>query len=217
MPFKDQHTVTISHDVGAGRNFVVIVEEGTVERVVPELLARISKRARVVVLTTPPIQAHAWEGAVRGIRQTLSALGIRHASFVGCHTATIPVQYFMLVEPKLVRTAVLLEPETRPHPDFFQRFADRVERVLPLGLPLRLRRAGFDGRPFLHRMRCPVLVVTTAGVSAYIRAEAEVMSALLPTAWKIEVLGSALEIDFALLVEQFQEVPARVPQRSGSG
>jgi hypothetical protein len=97
---------------------------------------------------------------------------------------------------------------------------------LPLGLPLRRVVRGFDSRPFLQRIRCPVLVVSTADDSLEERRDAATMARRMPTAWQMTLQGrNKLSVDggsdertaeFAQLVVEFSEVPARAPQKGAA-
>ena len=160
------------------------------------------------------------------LRATLPSRGVRQGSFVGFGAAGALVQNLCLLEPRTVRAAVLFRASSRAHPRLIDRLVDRLEGALPLGLPLRRVVRGFDSRPFLQRIRCPVLVVSTADDSLEERRDAATMARRMPTAWQMTLQGrSKLSVDggsdertaeFAQLVVEFSEVPARAPQKGAA-
>ena len=70
---------------------------------------------------------------------------------------------------------MLVDATTRPHPSTWTRLITRIESLLPIGLPLRSSDVVFNGKPFLQRIRCPVLVLSTAQATPYQMAEAKVL------------------------------------------
>lgn len=210
--------IEVQHDGGKGRAFVLLYEGVPYQRFVSALVTPLEARARVVVLAVAEVTDATWEARVEALRATLLSLNIRQAQFVAFGGCGILVQELAFYDLRLVRTAVFVDATTRPRPTLSQRIVDSIERSLPLGLPLRLRGRGFDGRSFLQRIRCPALVVTTADASPFIRRQAMLLSSEMPTAWLAPPLSREHEVEeLARMVADFQEVPARAPQRRRGG
>jgi hypothetical protein len=96
---------------------------------------------------------------------------------------------------------------------------DRIEALLPLGLPLRNASNAFDARAFLHRIHCPVLVLVSAGAGEFVREQSRVIAKRVPNAWLRQLEGEALVGDVLTAeaeqcVESFFEVPTKRPQKN---
>jgi hypothetical protein len=211
---------------GVGRPFVLIFEDerdGAFARASAESIAA---KSRCLVFRSPRVSDENWGALTEALRATLQSRGVRQGSFVGFGAAGALVQNLCLLEPRTVRAAVLFRASSRAHPRLIDRLVDRLEGALPLGLPLRRVVRGFDSRPFLQRIRCPVLVVSTADDSLEERRDAATMARRMPTAWQMTLQGrSKLSVDggsdertaeFAQLVVEFSEVPARAPQKGAA-
>lgn len=225
--------IVVTSDTGKGRVFVLLHEHAQYISYVRELVRVLENSARVVLLEVPVVDQQNWKALGAALVTTCEGRAIRQASFLGFGAAATIVQEVALNVLKLVRTLVLVDATTRAHPSWCQRFSDRVEEFLPLGLPLRLRGLGFDGKPYLHRLRCPALVVCSRAATIFERAQAELLADRLPTAWRIELGRSDLgpipkqqlagahnineELQLAELVREFSETPARCPQRAQRG
>jgi hypothetical protein len=201
-------------DIGKGRAFLVVREENSYAEFAKKVSDELSRRTRVVVLESPIVRDTNWGELSGQLLAQLKELSIRQASFVGFGAACSLIQNVCLQDIKLVRTAVFVDAASRAHPSALARFIDRVERALPLGLPLRLKNQGFDAKPYLQRMRCPALVVTTETASPHIRNEAELLEAMLPTSWRLDISTSDAVDKLAEQILNFQEVPARCPQKN---
>jgi pimeloyl-ACP methyl ester carboxylesterase len=86
-----------------------------------------------------------------------------------------------------------------------------IERFLPLGFPFRPISKDFDPRPIIHRVRCPVLVVTQASSQIEdIKIHTKFLMDKLPNAWHAELELST----FPELLENFIVVPTKQPQKA---
>lgn len=203
---------TIS-DAGKGRPFVIIHEQEAYTEFSARVSQALSERTRTVLLECSRVDDSNWRELSRLLLSKLTELGVRQASFVGFGAAAALVQNVCLEDLKLVRTAAFVDAASRAHPSRFARIIDRLERSLPLGLPLRLRSQGFDAKPYLQRIRCPALVVTTREAGAFLRTEAELLEAKLPTSWRLDLTEQDEAGELARQILDFQEVPARCPQK----
>jgi len=209
--------VRICSDTGKGRSFVIIFERGHYSSFATSLSTVVAEKARVVLLEVDLITKSNWPLLSEEVQARLKELSIRQASFIGFGAAGSLVQNIYLLQPRLIRTVVLIDASTRPHPDFFTRVTERLERTLPLGLPLRKHQKGFDSKPFLHRIRCPTLIVKSSQSTVYQRSEAEVLSSGLPTSWLLSLESENEVNELEEHVSLFQDVPAKRPQKNLRG
>lgn len=210
---ENDHRVTLRFAEGSGRNFIVICESGGFFPIAEALVRLLSQRQRAWLLATPVISDSNWETVGRSLVEFLPTHSIRQTSLVGLGPANVLAQHLALVEPKLVRSLCLVNPTARAHPSSASRMVDWLEAHLPLGLPLRSRTKGFDGRSLAQRLRCPLLVALVPPVTAYQDAEARKLAQSAPTAW-VHALGSEdPKQELCALLEAFQDVPAKCPQK----
>lgn len=199
-------------DQGSGRAFVMVSERGVYRRFGDEMVRALSERTRAVEFEIPSVSERNWGALSRALRGALAEKSVRQCSLVGFGAASAIVQQLLLLEPKLVRTLTLVDGASRAHPSLLMKIADKLEAFLPLGLPLRLKKSGFDSKPFLQRMRCPVLIVSTAQSSAYIKQQAELLSQRIPTSWRCALKSGDQASELSKLILEFEEVPAKCPQ-----
>ena len=210
---EQQQKVIVRTDTGTGRPCVVVHEAGSALSLVEPLVRDLSNRGRVLLLESPVVSDANWELLADSILELLQTASIRHCSFVSFGACGALVQAVALRSLRLARTIVLVDASTRAHPSQFSRVIDQLESRLPLGLPLRLSASGFDAKPFLQRIRCPVLVVSSPYATPYERAQASVLEAGLPTAWMLSLSPDKAAQDLSQVVAEFQEVPAKCPQK----
>jgi pimeloyl-ACP methyl ester carboxylesterase len=216
----DNTTTTSVHilsDVGTGRSFVTLVDDDRYSALITSVSARISQKARSVVLKTPPVLVDNWRAIAKDMTDRLAALGIRQASFVGVGSCAALAEDLALSAPKSVRSLIVIDSPLRPHPTRWERIVDTLERRLPFGLPLRLGSKGFNVRSYAHRLRCPVLTVATARASHFVASELAALGALAPTSWHLSLRGKS-ETEEARelgdIVFEFQDTPAKCPQKN---
>lgn len=206
--------VNVIAERGKGRPYVILRERSQFEDAAVHLFEALSEKTRVVHLETGIINDSNWSQVGDEFLTVLNSLSLKQASFVVFGASSSIVQHLCLLAPRMVRTVVFIDATTRPHPTLFSRFIDRVERTLPLGLPLRSSIRGFDAKPFLQRIRCPALVVTSLQASAHLQSEAAVMVSSLPTSWHIDLSKGTGNLTLEQLVLDFQDVPAKCPQKN---
>jgi pimeloyl-ACP methyl ester carboxylesterase len=147
----------------------------------------------------------------------IAELGVRQASLIGMGAGATLAQNLALTEPKMVRSMAVVDAASRPHPSRWERFVDALEARLPFGLPLRLGSAGFNVRSYVHRFRCPLLIVCTRRAGTFIRAELKQLSVLAPTAWRVDLTDIPVDEEaasFAETILSFQETPVKCPQKN---
>lgn len=209
-------TLTIEQDAGNGRPFLIVYEENAYSDLVHGLFEVISKETRTVLIKSPLVTNKNWKDLSQQLRELLSQQGIRQASFISFAAASALVLNLSLLELKLIRSIVVIDAGTRPHPTWFDRFTDKIENILPLGLPLRSFSTGFDAKSFLQRIRCPILAVITKKASHFIKSQAHVLRDNLPTCW-VQELSIDEEVNHLnRLVSEFQKVAAKCPQKKAA-
>ena len=212
-----ESSLKVLADAGSGRVFIILFDDEGYRSLAHAIAAQLVEKVRAVVVSSPPVDARSWEPLSESLSSLIQSLSIRQASFIGLGAGATLAQNISLVYPKVVRTLAVVDSTSRPHPTRWERLVDRLEARLPFGLPLRLGNRGFNVRSYLHRLRCPLLVVSTSRASSFIRAELDSLAALAPTAWHVNVTEDdpareAISLSSTLLA--FYDTPAKCPQKN---
>ncbi|MCO6430398.1 MAG: alpha/beta hydrolase [Deltaproteobacteria bacterium] len=213
------HGITVLKKGGKGRSFVILHEQNRYFEFSNALFETLTSpdsvsQSKALLLSTEPITNSNWLVLSNSFRELINSEGLRQASFISFGAASSITLHLALQELKLVRSLILVDSATRPHPTLFSRIIDKLESFLPLGLPLRSLSKGFDAKSFLQRVRCPVLVVNSAACGAYLRAQAQVFHKELPTGWLYQIAGNDDVRELTSMVLDFQKVPAKAPQKN---
>ena len=208
--------ITVLSDSGTGRTFITIVDDESYLPFAKSVVEKLSQRARSVLLISSAVTATSWQALSEAFSATLSDLNIRQASVVGMGAGAALAQNLALSNPKAVRSLAIVDSSSRPHPTLWERAIDWLEEHLPFGLPLRLGSHGFNVKAYVHRLRCPLLVIATSRASAFIKDELKSIALRAPTAWRVTLSGSIdsqiAELSDTLL--DFQDTPAKCPQKN---
>lgn len=207
-------SIEVLSDAGKGRAFIVLHERDAYREFCERTTGVLSEKTRVVNIALPQVTPNNWRALTEDVLSWIRESSLRQVSFVSFGAAAAIAENVCLRELKLVRTLVMVDATSRAHASGWERFVQRVEASLPLGLPLRRRSDSFDGKPYLQRIRCPALVVTTAEASEHVRSEAVQFEQRLPTAWRLDLSGGDQPRELATHVLSFEEVPARCPQKN---
>jgi pimeloyl-ACP methyl ester carboxylesterase len=210
-------TVRVLSDQGSGRAFITVIDDPAYVELAQAISAAVGQRARSIVIQSEAITAESWRALALSFEQSLVSLNIRQASFIGVAAGATLVQNLALENPRVVRTLVIVDASLRPHPTRAERILDGIEQRLPFGLPLRLGSKGFNVRAFAHRLRCPMLLVSTRRASSFVSHELRVLGTVAPTAWFVQLSatsdqGEAQELCDLILT--FQDTPAKCPQKN---
>ncbi len=208
------NTMHVVSDTGLGRSFVLVFEPGQYQKYAASIAELLSAEVRAVCIESPLISDENWKAQSVALLEIVKGLSIRQATFVGFGAACALVQNTYLREPKIVRTMVLVNGSCRPHPNRFSSWIDALEELLPLGLPLRASSKGFDSRSHLQRIRCPVLVITLPDATDFLVKEAHLINKAMPTSWYQHLVGPDESSELCQLIKEFQEVPAKCPQKN---
>jgi pimeloyl-ACP methyl ester carboxylesterase len=209
--------VQVRADEGSGRAFVAVVDDNQYLPLAEAIVSALRGRARTILLHSKSIHPESWRETAAAFDSVLASLQIRQASFVGLSAGATLVQNLALDKPRLVRSLVIVDASLRPHPSLVERFLDGIEARLPFGLPLRLGSKGFNVRAFAHRLRCPMLLVSTKRASVFVSRELQTLGAVAPTAWHVRLHATeerAEAQEIAELLLSFQDTPAKCPQKN---
>lgn len=208
--------IAVLSDQGSGRTFITIVDDEAYLPFARAVVDTLAAKARSVLLMSSAVTAASWESLSEALNGTLATLNVRQASVVGMGAGAALAQNLALSNPKTVRSLAIVDSSSRPHPTRWERCVDWIEEHLPFGLPLRLGSSGFNVKAYVHRLRCPLLVIVTSRASAFIREELHSLASRAPTAWKVALSGP-VETQIADLSEallNFQDTPAKCPQKN---
>jgi pimeloyl-ACP methyl ester carboxylesterase len=214
---ESAHELKVLFDQGTGRAYITIVDDDCYLPLVSAVAEQIARTARSIVVKSQSITSDSWRTLSEALVSTIAQIGVRQASLIGMGAGATLAQNIALIEPKTVRSMVVVDAASRPHPSVWDRFIDALEARLPFGLPLRLGSKGFNVRSYVHRFRCPLLIVSTRRASTFIRDELKQLALLSPTAWRVDLaeIPSAEEAPFfAETVIAFQETPVKCPQKN---
>ena len=206
--------VNLLRKEGAGRAFLLLKEQGMYGEISEALCGALRGTSTVLLVECAQVGDANWQSIADEVAAMVCSEKLKQVSLVAFGLATSIAQNLCLLQPRLVRSMVLFDVCTRPCADWVNQSIDWLEKKLPMGLPFRSRVRGFDGRPFLQRLRCPVLVVSTPGASAHECEQSRLTAESLPTSWIYQAVGEegkGVE-GYCSLVLDFEQVPARCPQ-----
>lgn len=208
--------IAVLSDQGSGRTFITIVDDEAYLPFARAVVDTLSAKARSVLLMSSAVTAASWESLSEALNGTLATLNVRQASVVGMGAGAALAQNLALSHPKTIRSLAIVDSSSRPHPTRWERCVDWIEEHLPFGLPLRLGSSGFNVKAYVHRLRCPLLVIVTSRASAFIREELHSLASRAPTAWKVALSGpvEAQIADLSEALLTFQDTPAKCPQKN---
>jgi hypothetical protein len=169
-----------------------------------------SLRCTFIEIKTPPnLQSFKdFLGVISTLHMFIEGSGNKSVVFIGDERDSPFGIGLSIFYKKVVRHLVMVNPiftKFEPKASFLKMAIDRVEKWLPLGLPLRGTVVSFQIPSFLHRVRVPTLVLDSE------RNEGNrLLLESLPTGFQIfwqkgELLASVLE---------FFEVPAKCPMKN---
>ncbi|NMC63330.1 MAG: hypothetical protein GYA55_09205 [SAR324 cluster bacterium] len=218
--------VLIEKKKGKGRPFIILLPEGKYEDGAEVLYDSLPDSHNVVLIKIQEVQVNTWLHSVQRLQELIELEGLRHFHFLAFGEASIFPEWYYLLNPKMFRNIIFVDPVSRLYPNkngfsdylefSWENLVDVIEKHLPLGLPLRGGSGHFDSNAYLHRIRCPVLIVSSPEASQGQREEASAMAIKLPTAWHKEISIQDGIKALPLLVQDFLEVPARCSQKSNS-
>lgn len=201
----------LASDSGQGQPLIILAEADD-ERI--DILPKTVDGHRVIFFKTPRIQKEGWPELSHALLEFMDKQGIKQSAFVGLGDSSAVIQHIALCALKRVRRIILVNARTRPHPSTLDKVTDWIESKLPLGLPLRSDSGSFNSKPFLHRLRCPCLVVLTSNAGAEYAEQAALFNDCLPTAWFRKLNNGDDRAELLELVTEFQDVPAKRSQKN---
>lgn len=155
--------------------------------------AALATEFKVLSLTSPlPTMEQVVEYA-DAVERELKQLGVKRTTLLGAGAGASVAQALAVFHPTIVRRVILVDPTARLSPSLGMRIIDRIEHFLPFGLPLRKLSSAFDSRPFLHRLRCPTLILSTPNSGLFLRQQAAYLAKKIPNARLRELTSSAVD------------------------
>lgn len=206
--------ITEHLDSGTGRAFCLLIDNAQDLELAKKISKQLDVKSRLIIFSLEEISQYNWQKLTAAVLEQFQEKKVRQVSLIGIKAAGAIAQNIALTNRKLSRSLILINTTTRPHPTAFSKFVDRIESILPLGLPLRQSSANFDSKPFLQRLRCPALILTTKEANDHEKAEAKILTKRLPTAWHYEASSLDVAAEIAKLLSQFEDVPAKCPQKN---
>jgi len=211
---------------GKGRFFIILQPEKEYTDAAEILFNALPETYSVVLIKIQEIKVNSWLRSVQQLQELIDSEGLRHFHLLAFGEASVFPEWYYLQNPKMLRSIVLVDPVSRILPNTngfgaslkysWKYLVDLIEKHLPLGLPLRGVSGAFDSSAYLHRLRCPVLVVSSPGATQGQSREASSLAIKLPTAWHKESPTQDGTKALPLLALDFLNVPARCPQKSNS-
>lgn len=212
-----QNLVKSEASHGSGRAIVIVYTADSVfDEQALKLFNSLQKNGTIYLLAISNFGLN-WHKALAELIAFLEKNNIRNASFIAFEESTILLQALTLKRPKIVRSLVFIDPETRGQPSALAKWIKKTESFLPLGLPFRSEYEGFDGEPFLQRIRCPLFLVLASLKDDFKREQLITMSHRAPTSFFVELdIENKQEFDTNLTnyILQFFEIPAKSPQKN---
>lgn len=205
--------VLLESTKGSGRPVLIFYSDLRYTSVGRAVFSAVGEDRQSLILRTSPVTMDNWKLLAGSISETVRANGVRHAHVVALGDTAIPAQQLYLSDMKGLRSMVLVDGVARLRSNELGRLAGMLDEYLPLGLPLRNQSGGLDSRSFLHRIRCPVLLVTTPLAGTFEKAESRALSAGLPTSWHADAEGKGFPDVIGLFVKDFLDVPSKCPVR----
>ncbi|MCB0353628.1 MAG: hypothetical protein KDD64_08895 [Bdellovibrionales bacterium] len=201
-------------DSGRGKPTLVLRERGAYAEYILSLQQTFGPERRIVLLETERVTNQNLDTLLSEFEKYYSSKSFRQVSLIGFGRCSSLCERFIFAGLARCRTLCLVDGVTKPSPGFRERVFEKLEQSLPLGLPFRAPKAKFYATSLLQRLRCPTLVVVTPGASQYEVEESRVLLHRLPIAWG-ELLGATVDFEaFARRVVDFQQVPAKRPQKN---
>lgn len=181
--------------------------------------AALSAEFKVLSLTSPlPSMEQVVEYA-EALERELKQLGVKRTTLLGAGAGASVAQALAVFHPTIVRRVILVDPTARLSPSLGMRIIDRIEHFLPFGLPLRKLNHAFDSRPFLHRLRCPTLILSTPNAGLFHRQQAAYLAKKIPNARLRELTSAAVSANrqwgdaLSAEIKTWSDTPAKRSQK----
>lgn len=170
--------------------------------------------ADLIILGLPGINIENWKDYSNEIKSYFFDKKIKQCTCLTFSETTSVVINLYLEEQKLFRSIALVNPHTRPGKSFFQKLIDKFEAKLPMGLPFRFKTRAFDCKPFLQRLRCPILVVKVKSLSSFNEEETNCFLNRVPTAYKSDLNDLNSFNKLVKSLKELRSAPPKCPQKN---
>ena len=206
-------------DSSAKELLLLITSEAFAEKQARALLNQLGRNYSVFLLSGEMPESSEVDIYTKNLIDELSKKGVKFLTVLGIKEGANIAQALCVSASKMVRRLILLNPTSRLRPNLSSKIIDYFEGFLPLGLPLRNLSNDFDSRPFLHRIHCPTLVLTSEKTSSYLKEQSKIIAERIPNSWLKRVNSfndenMNLSTELVDLVKSFQKVPVKRPQKN---
>jgi hypothetical protein len=161
----------------------------------------------------PPESGLEWEQTSSQLESALAERGLRHCPIIGIGESALIVHHFAVFRPKICQSIILIDPVFHLAVTRLTRLVNWLERILPLGLPLRVGTDSFISAPFLHRIRCPTLVINSGEEGIEQEEAISSMTRRIPNGWFRRLGREAPEADLIESISSFLPIRHRYPMR----
>ena len=154
-----------------------------------------------------------------GLCQLIDKQSIRRLNAVAYSRKCEQLIVLALDHPKVVHRLILINPEL-PRVNKANKFCRVVDYLIPYGLPA----AGIDPEreiySRLHRVRCPVLIITSADADCWVKECSATMLERMPNCWGKKVPAGMTKPElkefknFAEILQHFAQAPLTRPQKN---
>jgi hypothetical protein len=193
------------------------------EQEIEELSAPLSASFKVLTLRNDlPASMEVFDFA-DSLEAELKKLRVKTCTVLGISSGSSLAQAISIRYPKRIRRVALVDAIPRVAPSSLMKLIDRIEGILPLGLPFRSLSNDFDSRPMLHRIHCPCLIAVSPSANNYTREQSNMLGQRIPNSWSHELSQEVitdkdgkllLSAEFEKLLLEFLLVPAKKPQKN---
>jgi pimeloyl-ACP methyl ester carboxylesterase len=196
-------------DNGSGRPTVIVSEAGAYYEV-SQAIVNSSAEGRVVWLECSPVTDLTWSGLASEALGIWKERKLKQARVVGFGAAAVLAQKIALEDPKEIRSLVIVDGAPVAQQGVWQKILSKLDEATPFGLPFRVSGTAFDARSFLHRLRCPVLLVQYyQGIG-----ELAALEQLIPTASFVDLAADPTRANsLCSEIQKHQSVPAKFPMK----
>lgn len=177
-------------------------------------LSELIEDENLIILTFNQEAPDSWKKCSEEIRAYFQDKKIRQISCLSFSSTVSVAVNLYLSDLKLFRSIAFLNPHSRSNKSFGQRLIDKLESKLPMGLPFRFKTEAFDCKPFLQRIRCPILIISNKNSSDYRKDEVEEFLERVPTAYIFNQDSDANLSELINAIETFKLVPYKCPQKN---
>ena len=203
-----------------GKGSILVIPDSPSSLTDPQHHAQfLSKELHLCYLRSPLPPESRLRRFVLGLIDQLDALHLKRLTVVGIGAGARVAQALTVEDRGLVRRLVLIDAAAPRPPALLKRLFRMIERLVPMGLPIRGNRSEYDPRLIAHRLRAPMLILLSPQSSYLMRAQAGFFTTRAPNSRKRDLKqplltdSGALGMEVSKLLREFMDVPAKRSQK----